>query len=150
MSYRQFCIFADDGEINLGTPCALPSDMEPFPDKGTLFPVEIVASGLKELARRTLVSTVLPNVLAKKHRGIGALSSQGSCGSEPPTRLLPHAVDSFRRMRLLTRRNEGEPVCREQVSYMKPVSLATMNGALSKIVPVATVPSSEKLPYGKK
>lgn len=47
------------------------------------------------------------------------------------------------------RRNDGEAVWREQTKYSKMTCLSNFNDALAKIVPVATLPGSAKLPYGQ-
>eukprot|EP00173_Palmaria_palmata_P004235 Plantae.Rhodophyta-Palmaria_palmata.ctg533.p1 GENE.Plantae.Rhodophyta-Palmaria_palmata.ctg533~~Plantae.Rhodophyta-Palmaria_palmata.ctg533.p1 ORF type:complete len:204 (+),score=16.65 Plantae.Rhodophyta-Palmaria_palmata.ctg533:71-613(+) len=72
MSYRQFLIFRNDGQVDLGPQRDLPSTMEPFPDSGPLYGAEDVEEAMSLLARRSLVSTVLPNVLAGTHQGIGS------------------------------------------------------------------------------
>lgn len=96
MSYRQFLCFADDGQVDLREAVPLPVDMEPFPDSGLLFDAQAVASAMTALARRTLVSTVLPKVLAKTHRGIGSHDPYfGGSGDARPSRLLPYMVTSF-------------------------------------------------------
>lgn len=37
MSYRSFCLFADDGKVSLGEAVSMPDDLPPFPDKGPLY-----------------------------------------------------------------------------------------------------------------
>lgn len=123
--------------------------MEPFPDLGPLYCANSVSKAKEKLARLSLITTVLQNVIANSHRGIGGLSDLGCSEADPPARLLPEKLETFRTVRL-TRRNEGETVWREKLGYMKPMSLNIMNAALAKIVAVATVAGSEKQPYGKK
>lgn len=154
MSYRQFHLFRDDGKVNLGGVCSLPAEMEPFPDEEPLYYVSAVSAAMKDLRRRTLLSTVFPSILANCHQGIGALAELGCSGENLRDSLLdtllPKRVDSFGTLRLLTRRNKSESVRREQIGHVKQSSLETVNAALAKIVSVATFPGSEKLPYGKK
>lgn len=166
MAYRLFLIFRDDGEVDLGAQVDLPSNMEPFPDAGPLFGEAEVDKAMRLPARRSLISSILRNVIDGRHQGIGSHlvseSSEGltEAGEEAvgaggasgkyPKRLIPYSVDAYTPACILSRRSESEPVWREQVLYMNPHSLEVMNAALKKIVPVHTVPGSEKLPYGQK
>lgn len=52
--------------------------MEPFPDAGPLYGVETVQSAMDLLARRSLLSRVLPDVVAGVYQVIG--SCAGECG----------------------------------------------------------------------
>lgn len=62
MSYRQFCFFTDDGEVDLGPKVSLPAYIKPFPDASGLYGVEGVESAMNLLAKRCFLSKLLPDI----------------------------------------------------------------------------------------
>lgn len=116
----------------------------PFPDKGILHSAKKVDSAMTALARRSLADFALPAVLRKEHRGIGCHGFLGGGGAGLPSRLLPHQVTSFRKVRLLRRRAETDNVWREQISFMRSVDLSALNSALVFIKPYREIPNTKR------
>lgn len=147
MSYRQFFILPEHEALDLGESVPLPPNMEPFP--GGRAPLRrddvlqaaskaVYADSMKRIARECIESKYLAGV------GAGALENG-------PTRLHPSSVNSFLRVRLFMRRNESEPVWREQTDWMHPsISLQTFNDSLQRLRPYSETPDAGREHYGKK
>eukprot|EP00173_Palmaria_palmata_P003169 Plantae.Rhodophyta-Palmaria_palmata.ctg32935.p1 GENE.Plantae.Rhodophyta-Palmaria_palmata.ctg32935~~Plantae.Rhodophyta-Palmaria_palmata.ctg32935.p1 ORF type:complete len:142 (+),score=11.59 Plantae.Rhodophyta-Palmaria_palmata.ctg32935:81-506(+) len=108
------------------------------------------------LGRISLLSKVLPDIVAGRYRGIGSFSGEcseaggaGETAAEFSGRILLYTVFSYRPIRLLTSRTESELVWRKQTMYMKAHTVDAVNKALSNIFPVDTVPGTENFRTGK-
>lgn len=146
MSYRQFMIVADDGAFDAGPDVALPRGLPPFPGASAkLFCEKALSSAVESLAHRSLQTVVRECLKGQRRGGIGSGSSR-----DPPKHLHVNSVTSFRRVRLFMRRNESEPVWREQGKWMKHVDLESFNSALAKLVPYESMSDVGRTFYGGK
>lgn len=105
---------------------------------------------MSALALRSLIETELPAALRGAHVGIGSHGPLGGASEDLPSRLLPRSVLHYRKVRLLTRRAASEPVWRENTAYINPVTLESINSALSNVRPHADIPGTEQVTWGSK
>lgn len=146
MSYRQFLVVQEDDEVNVGPEAELPEGMEAFP--GASAPTRhhpYLMAAASNLASRSL-RKLIPEVISRTRQGGIGRATLPEC----PDRLQPKSVASFRRVRMFMRRNESESVWREQVGWMKAVSLSEVNSALAKVVPYSSTPGMGREFYGAK
>lgn len=147
MSYRQFFILPEDVDVVFGDSVPLPPNMEPFPSKkAPLRSHAALQAAAKAIYMRSLKKVAL-DCLANRYRagdGSGSLP-------EPPSRIHPDSVDSFLRVRLFMRRNESEPVWREQIDWMRrDITLQKFNDSLRELRPCSQTPDHGREHYGKK
>lgn len=81
-------LVADDGDIAFGPELPFPVRMDEFPEEDPLFCVEAVDFAVSKLARRTLISVVLPDTLGTTFHGIGCATDSVEV-LHSPRRLLP-------------------------------------------------------------
>lgn len=147
MSYRQFFILPEHDAVDLGESVPLPSDMEPFPgNRAPLRRHDVLQAAAKAVYESSIRRIARECIENKYAAGVGA-----GARANGPSRLHPSSVNSFMRVRLFMRRNESEPVWREQKDWMhRSVSLEMFNESLQKLRPYSETPDAGREHYGKK
>lgn len=131
--YRYFIFMRDDGQVDLGAPLAQEtSDAAEYPDKGPVYSDAVIERESESLARRTLMTQVLPSVFRGQFEGVG--SGSGDVG--PATkRLIPRdaANVSISRVRLFKKMHCTSKHWVEQLCYMKSLTDVEINAIISSV-----------------
>lgn len=150
MSYRNFLLLADNGQVNLKAAEKAPDGLKPLADPGPVFRHQDLMRECNQQALRGLNLKVIPELRSHSYSGIGQAAVRKRTGLKKRAMLLPAQVAQCRKVRLFLRRSTADNWWREQVGGMKSHDIDSVNAALASIHPYTDHPEMRKVAYGAK
>lgn len=101
-------------------------------------------------AEQSLRMVVLPKVLCGQYNSVGKPAVPSRYGAISDAGLLPVSVDTFRKVRMFTRRSVKDTYWREHVGWMRDSSLEAVDAAFAVVQPYGSHHEIRNEAYGEK